>query len=166
MAIESLIDRIFSSRSDAWSYGVVLWEMFSLGQMPYPGKSFYLFKFVERIFQGKILFSSFVVNCYCRNLGHGGDYTQFVGALKSGYRMEKPDYTPNCVAELMESCWKADPNERPTFSFIEKTLSNQLESTVTSYYLELSGDYVKQNNLETGQFLELRECNNQVRAQV
>lgn len=59
--------------------------------------------------------------------------------------MEKPDNTPNCVVELMASCWKANPNERPAFSFIERTLSSQLESTVTSYYLQLSDDYVKQN---------------------
>lgn len=39
MAPESLKDGVFTSSSDVWSYGVVLWEMATLASQPYQGLS-------------------------------------------------------------------------------------------------------------------------------
>ncbi|XP_067624151.1 vascular endothelial growth factor receptor 1 isoform X3 [Eurosta solidaginis] len=37
LALESLSDHVFSTYTDVWSFGIVLWEFFSLAKVPYPG---------------------------------------------------------------------------------------------------------------------------------
>nr|QHI00146.1 insulin-like peptide receptor [Sepiella japonica] len=53
MAPESLKDGIYTSLSDVWSYGVVLWEMATLAAMPYQGLS--NTEVVRFVSEGKIM---------------------------------------------------------------------------------------------------------------
>ncbi|RWS27211.1 Vascular endothelial growth factor receptor 3-like protein, partial [Leptotrombidium deliense] len=105
MAIESIRDKVFTTKSDVWSFGVLLWEFFTLGGNPYPG--------IE-------------VN------------EEFYKKLKYGYRMEKPEMSPEVIYQLMCVCWNAEPKERPDFTQMAEELGDLLEASVRQHYLDLN----------------------------
>ncbi|XP_071134882.1 uncharacterized protein [Mytilus edulis] len=39
MPPEAFHDGVFTTKTDVWGFGIVLWEVFTLGRIPYPGKS-------------------------------------------------------------------------------------------------------------------------------
>ncbi|CAI9717985.1 hepatocyte growth factor receptor-like [Octopus vulgaris] len=95
MALESLETGNYNIKTDVWSYGVVLWELFTRGVNPYPTVD-------------------------------NWDMPKF---LKSGRRMDKPDYCPSKTYEIMLRCWQVDQNLRPDFATIvdELTELSQIE---------------------------------------
>ena len=112
MVPESLTEMVFSSQSDVWSFGVVVWELFSFGKVPYPGMNF----------------------------------KELMRGLLNGYRMEKPQFVTNEIVRLMTNCWKSEPNERPTFSYLQEALGNHLESSIRDHYLEMNEPYLQMND--------------------
>ena len=37
LAPECLADELYTSKSDVWAYGILLWELANMGASPYPG---------------------------------------------------------------------------------------------------------------------------------
>lgn len=96
MSPESIFHCVYTVQSDVWSYGVLLWEIFSLGRSPYP---------------------NIAVD------------TNFYKMIKDGRHMERPDFAPTEMYELMSRCWDLQPTLRPTFKTIGQLISRLLPST-------------------------------------
>ncbi|CAL8103213.1 unnamed protein product [Orchesella dallaii] len=68
LAIESLTDMNFSTKSDVWAFGVVLYEIFTLGKAPYNIQQFTL-EFIEKLRNGTRLEQpSFCPDCVYKQM--------------------------------------------------------------------------------------------------
>uniref|UniRef100_A0A8D0L8C5 Tyrosine-protein kinase Mer n=1 Tax=Sphenodon punctatus TaxID=8508 RepID=A0A8D0L8C5_SPHPU len=94
IAIESLADQVYTTKSDVWAFGVTMWEIATRGMTPYPGV------------QNHEIY----------------DY------LQHGHRLKQPEDCLDELYEIMYSCWRADPVDRPTFSKLKLHLEKLLES--------------------------------------
>jgi hypothetical protein len=59
--------------------------------------------------------------------------------LQKGHRMEKPEYAPNFIGEMMANSWQKEPNDRPTFSQMADVIAKEIEFVVGIEYLNLNG---------------------------
>ncbi|XP_018922500.1 protein-tyrosine kinase 6-like [Cyprinus carpio] len=79
----------YSSKSDVWSFGILLYEIVTYGAIPYPG----------------------VRNCDVYDL-----------VTRENFRMPSPSNCPEVIYNIMRSCWRAEPEDRPTFKILRHEL--------------------------------------------
>ncbi|XP_077467142.1 proto-oncogene tyrosine-protein kinase Src isoform X3 [Stigmatopora argus] len=53
--------------------------------------------------------------------------------VERGYRMPCPTECPESLHDLMLTCWKKDPEERPTFEYLQSFLEDYFTSTEPQY---------------------------------
>lgn len=95
-APESLRDGKFSPRSDVWSYGVTLYEMFSLGEDPR------------------------LPDCV-----NDQDQQELLETLESGTRLPCPPQCSQTIyVKLMSPCWQANSHARPTFKQLAEDIQD------------------------------------------
>ena len=49
--------------------------------------------------------------------------------VEKGYRMDAPDGCPDAIYQIMKDCWQNDPNARPNFTRIMKTLEQEVPTS-------------------------------------
>ena len=86
-----------SSKSDVWSFGVLLWEMFTLGMRPYD-----FFQSDEKLKQNVLSF------------------------LSSGDRLEGNIFMIPMLYSIIIDCWNFDCNARPNFCEIKERLARTI----------------------------------------
>ena len=58
--------------------------------------------------------------------------------VEQGYRMPPPPSCPEALYQIMLDCWKADPDERPTFDYLKFTLEDYFVSAAKEAYRMLT----------------------------
>ena len=129
MAIEYMTCSYFTMASDVWSFMVVLWEIFSLGRLPYGQQDY------EDVL--KQLEEGFRLEC-----------PKDINEIKEW-----------CPAKIYESlsniCFIGDPNERGSFDEVVQIMENEFTENEKMRYEELNIKYHDQrghNYMNIGQF--------------
>ncbi|XP_007252861.3 tyrosine-protein kinase JAK2a [Astyanax mexicanus] len=108
-APESLTESKFSVASDVWSFGVVLYELFTYSDKICSPPAVFMEKMgIDK--QGQMI------------------VYHLIDLLKRNYRLPAPEGCPDEVHSLMNDCWATDPNQRPSFKSLGRSVDTIRES--------------------------------------
>ena len=128
MALEYLNDGYFTLKSDVWSFGVLLWEIFSFGKTPYGHQGY------DEVLE--ILQSGYQLPC--------PKETQSITTWAAGNLYEK----------LSKSCLVPNLGLRATFSDLVIMVENELNEEEKSTHEEMSAKYISST---TAEYLKIRK---------
>ncbi|KAK0144147.1 Tyrosine-protein kinase JAK2 [Merluccius polli] len=111
-APESILESKFSHKSDVWSFGVLLHELFSYCNRHHNPKTLYM----QRISSNTQSLSIAM---------------HLLTVLKDNWRLPAPADCPSRVYMLIKQCWAYSPEDRPCFS----SLTDQMDRLAQEYTL-------------------------------
>ena len=134
MAVDFFETNVLTMSSDVWSFGVVFWEMLSMGLSPYAGGD--MDNTIKKIKNGF--------------------------RLPVPDEVKEAIWLANCYNEVTKMCWQIDPKQRCNFSDLvkifetfltteEKEKHKRLEQNITKYEAkkEISNIFAEsRNNIE------------------
>ena len=89
----------------------------------------------------------------------GIDTRTLLSELQSGMRLPNPTLSPPNISHIMQSCWLADPTERPTYSKTKDALFDELQRETENR--NNYQDYLSRLESDVGQkqYKSIRETN-------
>ena len=94
---------------------------------------FYSYSIKSDVWSFGILLTELVT--YGRTPYEGMTKSEVLEKLQHGYRMECPSNCPDALYDIMLSCWKGNPEERPTFEYLKYLLEDYFISAEEHTYV-------------------------------